>query len=80
MPMFDPSTGKVVDRDALRSLQFNGKGMRIPRTVVRNGNKVTEIVNEFDGSTAGAYTEHASGRIDANVTPKAVKASATTQE
>lgn len=79
MPMFDPVTGKVTDPDALRSLQFNGKGMRIPRSVVRDGNKVTEIVDQYDGTTVGVHTEHPSGRLDANVFPKAVKAGISNQ-
>jgi hypothetical protein len=67
MPMFDPVTGKVADREALRSLQFNGRGMRVPATRVVDGNKVTEIVRDDDGTTGGTLTEHASGRVDAHV-------------
>lgn len=74
MPMFDPVTGKVIDPDALRSLQFNGQGMRIPRTVIRDGNKVVESLDE-DGRTDGYSTEHPSGRVDCNVFAKPAVAS-----
>jgi hypothetical protein len=69
--MFDPVTGKVIDPDALRSLQFNGQGMRVPSVRIEDGKKVTEIVHEGDGGTAGQYIEHPSGRIDANVQARA---------
>lgn len=78
MPMFDPETGKVVDPDALRSLQFNGKGMKIPRTVIRDDKKITETFDESTGRTDGYFTEHGSGRIDCNVFPQAVNVTAGT--
>lgn len=77
MSLFDPTTGKLVDPDALRSVQFNGQGMTLPKAVVVGGNKVTPFVNENNGSIGGTTTEHDSGRIDVNVMAQAVKASAT---
>jgi hypothetical protein len=71
--MFNPD-GTVRDRDALRSLQFNGQGMRVPRSKVVGGNKVVEIIDQDDGRTAGWHTHHKSGRLDANVTPLPAKA------
>lgn len=75
--MFDPVTGKLLDRDALRSLQFNGQGMKVPRSFVDGGDrKVTELLHADHGRTAGWTMEHKSGRVDANATPEAVNASA----
>lgn len=76
MTLFDPETGKVRDLEALRSLQFRASGFRRPQHTVRDGKKVTEIVNEFDGSSAGFNAEHSDGRVDATVTPKAAVATA----
>lgn len=75
MPMFDPDTGKVIDRDGLRSLQFNGQGMRVPRTKVVNDKKLVEIIDQDSGRTAGYHTHHGSGRLDADVMPRTVNAS-----
>ncbi len=75
MPLFDPDTGKVIDRDALRSLQFNGKGMRVPRSKVVNDKKLVEIIDQDNGRTVGHHTHHKSGRLDANVNPRTVVAS-----
>lgn len=71
MPMFDPETGKVLDPDALRSLQFNGRGIRVPRTVVDRAadTKTVEVIDESSGRTAGAQVFHGSGRVDARATP-----------
>lgn len=75
MPMFDPDTGKVIDRDGLRSLQFNGQGMRVPRSRVVDDKKLVEIIDQDDGRTAGYHTHHKSGRLDADVHPRTVVAS-----
>ena len=77
MSLFDPSTGKLVDREALNSVGFRGEGMTLPKPVVKDGNKITPFVNENDGSFGGYETEHPSGRVDVNVHAKAVKASTT---
>lgn len=69
--MFDPVTGKVTDPEALRSLQFNGQGMRVPRTVIRDGKKLTEVIHSDDGGTAAVLTEHGSGRVDVNAIARA---------
>jgi hypothetical protein len=83
MPIFDPDTGKVADRDALRSLQFNGQGMRVPRVVVDRSKDVkhVELVHEDHGGRAGYETHHASGRQDCTMTPDPVHLSlSSTQE
>jgi hypothetical protein len=77
VPLFDPATGKLTDRDALHSVGFKGEGMTLPKPVVRDGNKVTPFVNENTGQLGGFETEHPSGRVDVNVHAKAVKASTT---
>lgn len=73
-PLFDPDTGKVTDREALRSIQFNGQGMTIPRTHIDrvNDTKTVEVLHEDTGRPAGAQVEHGSGRLDAVVTPTTV--------
>jgi hypothetical protein len=73
MPLFDPATGKILDKEALRSLHFNGKGMKIPRTVVRDNKKITESLDE-KGRTDGYSTEHKSGRVDQDVFVKSIEA------
>lgn len=75
MPMFDPDTGKLLDPSALRSLQFNGQGMRVPRSRVVGDKKLVEIIDQDDGRTAGYHTHHPSGRLDADVHPRTVVAS-----
>lgn len=77
--LFDPQTGKVVDPDGLRSITFAGEGMTLPKPVVIDGNKVTPVVREDDGTIGGTSTEHPSGRIDATVHARAAHASASTQ-
>ena len=74
MSLFD-ETGKLVDRDALRSVSFNGQGMRVPATYVdrKSDTKIVEAIHEDDGSTAGYSTYHGSGRVDANVFARAAK-------
>lgn len=65
MPLFDPATGLVVDRDALRSVQFNGQGMTVPRSKInRDGTKSVEVIAE-GGRSAGHHTHHPDGRVDA---------------
>jgi len=73
--MFDPETGKVTDPEALRTVGFNGKGMRIPKPVVVDGNKVVPFVNENTGNFGGTTTEHPSGRVDVNIQAEAARAS-----
>lgn len=70
MTLFDES-GRLIDPDALRSVQFNGRGVRVPAQTIVDGNKVTELVHDDDGGTAGYLTEHGSGRVDANVHARA---------
>lgn len=69
--LFDPVTGKVLDKEALRSLHFNGKGMKIPRTIIKDDKKITESLDE-SGKPDGYSTEHSSGRVDQNVFAKPV--------
>jgi hypothetical protein len=74
---FDPDTGKLLDPEALRSIQVNAAGFRKPATFVdRADRKHTEHIHADDGSTAGWQIDHKSGRVDGNATPKAVNASA----
>lgn len=81
MPIFDPETGKVLDAEALRSLQFNGQGMRVPATTITpDGHKRVEIIDDDNGRTMGHQTYHGSGRVDANVTPETVNVASHTQE
>ena len=77
MSIFDPETGKVIDREALASLQFNGQGMTVPQSRVNaDGTRTTEILDDENGRMMAHKTEHKSGRVDANVFPQAVKAGA----
>jgi hypothetical protein len=48
MPLFDPETGKLIDRDALKSVTFGMTALRdagsvnaAPRQVKREGEKAT---------------------------------------
>lgn len=68
MTLFD-AEGRLVDRDALRSVQFNGQGVRVPRTVIDRaaGTEIVETIREDTGETAGYQTRHASGRVDVTV-------------
>gem|GEM_PF-4065016 len=77
MSLFDPETGKVVDRAALKSVHFNGQGMTVPRSWVNDDDtKTTEVLDDNTGRRMAHTTEHASGRVDANVFPEPVKAGA----
>jgi hypothetical protein len=76
VPLFDPATGKLTDPEALRSVGFNGQGMKLPKPVVLDGKKVSPFRNEETGTIGGTTTEHGSGRVDVNVHAQAVKASA----
>jgi hypothetical protein len=79
VPTFDPDTGKLVDPDALRSIQVNAAGFRTERTMVDRAADVkhVEIINPDDGSTVGMHTHHSDGRMAAEVvaqTPQIVGA------
>ena len=76
MPLF-ADDGTVIDREALRSVQFNGQGMRVPRTRIVDDTKVEQILHEADGSPIGELTHHASGQIDAVVNAPAAQAAMT---
>jgi hypothetical protein len=67
MALFDPATGKVVDRDALASVQLAGepRGERVH--VTGDGLRITETIHHDTGVTAGFTTEHPSGRVDVDV-------------
>lgn len=69
MSTFHPITGKVIDRDDLRSKQFSGK-RTVPRSTIVDGSKVSEILHEDDGTVAGLSTEHPSGRVDGHAFPR----------
>lgn len=77
MSLFDPDTGKLIDPDALRSIQFNGQGMTIPQTIVdpARDTKTVEVLHEETGERAGFQTYHGSGRVDANVFARAAEMS-----
>lgn len=74
--MFDPVTGKVLDREALLSIGVNANPTK-DRSKVVDGKLVTRLVDQNDGSQAAVVTEHKSGRVDANVTPSTVQAKVT---
>jgi hypothetical protein len=79
--LFDPGTGKVVDREALRSVQINAAGPRRPRSTVNpDGTKRVEILCDDTGRSAGWNDHHGSGRIDATATPEPVRISSTPKE
>jgi hypothetical protein len=65
--LFGPD-GRLVDPDALRSVQF-GQVRRRPRVVVdRAADTVTEeTFREDTGEPAGYRTRHGSGRVDVTV-------------
>lgn len=74
MPLFDPTTGRVVDRDALRSVQVRAAGFRKPSTTLNpDGTKRIEILCDETGRSAGWNDHHSSGRIDATATPEPVR-------
>jgi hypothetical protein len=76
MALFDPDTGKVLDPDALRSVQISGE-MRRPKVGAGpDGTKRVEIVCDETGRSAGWNDHHGSGRIDATATPEPVRLSA----
>jgi hypothetical protein len=73
--VFDPATGKVVDRDALRSVALTGDGMRVPRARIRDdGAKVVTVPHDDDGRAAGEQIHHADGRVSARVFARSVRA------
>lgn len=71
MPLFDPETGAVLDRDALRSLQFRAGGFTRPATRIVDGKKVSEVLHDDDGTRGGLQIEHGNGQQDANVFSRA---------
>lgn len=77
--VFNPD-GSLRDPDALRSIQFNGAGMTVPRSTVDDaGNKRVETLHDDTGKPVGYHTHHPSGRVDAlvNVDPVVVSGDAT---
>jgi len=70
MPIFDPKTKKVIDREALMSVGINGSpaGMKIPRAIrTAEGTEKRPWQNDNDGGLGGIDTHHDDGRIDVNV-------------
>jgi len=66
--IFSPD-GKLIDRDALRSVGF-GTSRRPAVSVDRaTDTKTVEVINEDTGGTAGWHTHKADGSTDAVVTP-----------
>jgi hypothetical protein len=77
MPNFDPETGDVTPegREVLDSLQVQPGGRTVPEeTITPDGNKRTELLSDTDGQGVGFTTEHPSGRVDAEVTTRAIEA------
>lgn len=77
--VFNPD-GSLRDPDALRSIQFNGAGMTVPRSTVDDaGNKRVETLHDDTGCPVGFDTHHPSGRVDClvNVDPVVVSGDAT---
>jgi phage-related tail fiber protein len=69
MPTFDPQTGKLIDPDALRSIQVNARGPIKPKVRVDRAADVkhVEILNTDTGGHVGHHTHHADGRMAATV-------------
>lgn len=74
MPLFDPTTGKVLDREALESIQVRAGGFRQPKVAEDRAadTKTVEAIHEGTGRTAGFHTFHGDGRVDATATPEPV--------
>ena len=75
MPLFDPATGKVLDREALRSVGFSGAGMSIPRAWVDDHNRKHEPVEHVDGGVAGEVIHESDGRTHSNVHARTIEMS-----
>lgn len=73
MSLFDPATGKLVDRDGLKGLQIRATVGRQPREVIDRGRDVrmVETLNDETGASIGYQTYHGSGRVDATVMAQA---------
>lgn len=76
MALFDEN-GKVVDPEALRSIQFNGAGLTVPRTRIIDGKKVVETLDPETGRSDGHITQHGDGRQDCQVNLKALHVEST---
>lgn len=63
-PSENQPSQEIPFKEKIRSIQFNGQGMRIPRTKVIDGKKHVELLDE-DGKYAGHEIQHKSGRQDA---------------
>jgi len=79
--MFDPETGKLVDRTAIRSIQVRAGGFRKPRVTEDRSAKTkqVEIVRQDDGSTGGYHTHHGEGQVAANVFARSATAELSTR-
>lgn len=64
--MFDPESGRVLDREALRSIGVK-TGPAGPVPVVRGDTKIVPRLNEETGRIGGYETHHSDGRKDATV-------------
>lgn len=68
MPMFDPETGEVLDRDALRSIQTNsGVSAPVTRVVDNGGNTKVRKRVDTNPNAQITHTEYKSGRVDVDV-------------
>ena len=74
MGIFGPD-GKLVDREALRSVGFSGRGMSIPRAWVDDQNRKHEPVEHVDGGVAGEVIHEADGRTHSNVHARTIEMS-----
>lgn len=71
MTLFDPATGKLVDREGLRSVTTVARGFRKPGTrITADGRRQTEVIHEGDGGTAAINTERGDGRVAVNAFPR----------
>lgn len=66
--IFSPD-GKLIDRDALRSVGFGTSRQPAVRVDRATDTKTVEVINETTGGTAGWHTHKADGSTDAVVTP-----------
>ena len=69
--IFSPD-GKLIDRDALRSVGFGVRRQPAVRVDRAADTKTVEVINETTGGTAGWHTHKADGRVAAVATPDVV--------
>lgn len=76
--LFDPSTGKLVDPDGLRSVQINAGGFTRPQVTVdpSTDTKTVQDLDDNTGRDTGFHRYHGDGRVDATAALETVSMSA----